>query len=59
MYASEMEPRMWNTFAADRVVFHMRGFTVLQGYNNGSKYSIFCSYSILICIICIMQRTHM
>ena len=22
--------RIWNTFAADRVIFHMRGFTVLQ-----------------------------
>ena len=23
-----MEPRIWNTFATDGVVFHMRGFTV-------------------------------
>ena len=24
--------RIWNTFAADRVVFHMRGFTVYRAY---------------------------
>ena len=24
-----MEPRLWNTFATDRVIFHIRGFTLL------------------------------
>ena len=28
-----MEPRKWNTFAADRVVFRLRGFTVFTIYN--------------------------
>ena len=27
-----IKPRIWNTFAVDRVVFHMRGFIVFIPY---------------------------